>query len=683
MIRVGIDIGGTFTDFAVWRGADEGYTAIGSFKIPSSPPDFAEAVKEGLGRLLADGTLKADQEMLLVHGTTVGTNMVIERSGPSLALLTTAGFRDLLNLQRLRLENPLDLFSERPASLIPRELVFEVEERLWPDGSVRVSLDRDAVIAAARAAKAAHVGAIVICFLHSYQNAIHETAARQAIHEAGIDIDVVLSSEVFAQQGEYERAVVAILNAYVKATVGSYIRELERFMQDKLPAARLLIMRSNGGVMSAQESREFPVQTLLSGPAAGVTAAQFLGDLLGTDKLLTMDMGGTSTDLSLIWRGRPSITTQAMVGDFPLMMPVTGIESIGAGGGSIAAMDGTVLQVGPRSAGSRPGPACYGHGGTQPTLSDAYLLCGFLDPEMFLGGAMPLRRDLAEAAMAPLAAELGRDVESAAEACIAVGTSNMMASVLPYLARVGVDPQDLTLLLYGGAGALHGPLLATEIGIRRLIVPRTPSVFCALGGVVSDLIHDVVRSVRGTRMTIELLRKHYEELAAEATAWLDKQITPQLLAGSELGYYAEMRYQGQFFTVDVPLPRSAIDATDLAAADAEFRAEHVRIYNHHSDASVDFVSLRVRVVGRLVAPGAAVLPTAAATAADAVVARRPIRLHGRRYADTPVIDRRRLSPGHTFGGPAIVEQADATILIPPGYSATVGAFGDLVMTEVN
>jgi N-methylhydantoinase A len=370
-----------------------------------------------------------------------------------------------------------------------------------------------------------------------------------------------------------------------------------------------------------------------------------------------------------------------MVGDFPLMMPVTGIEAIGAGGGSIAEMNGGVLKVGPRSAGSRPGPACYGQGGTLPTISDAYLLCGLLDPGMFLGGAMPLHRDRAEAAMAPLAQALGRDVVSAAQACIAVATSNMTASVLPYLARVGVDPPDLTLLVYGGAGAIHGPLLAEEIGIQRLIVPRTPSVFCALGGVVSDLVHDVVRSVRGSLMTIERLRSQYEELAAEARSWLDKQVPKDVLTGSDLTLYAEMRFRGQFFTVDVPLSRSVLDAPDLAMTEAAFRTEHERIYRHDSDAPVDFVGLRVRVAGRLSKPGGVALPSGIGKSSDAIVARRAIRLHGRAYPDTPVIDRTKLGPGHRFRGPAIVEQADATILVPPGFEASVGVFGDLVLTR--
>jgi N-methylhydantoinase A len=680
MIRVGIDIGGTFTDFAVWQGGRQGYTAIRSFKLPSTPPSFADAVKHGLGELAQEGIFRQGEDVLIVHGTTVSTNTVIERSGPPLAMLTTAGFRDILRLQRLRLDNALDLFSERPLSLIPRDMVFPIDERLDAHGDVLVPLDCAQVVAAARRAQSLGVSAIVICFLHSYRSDRHEIEAREAIRTAGIDCDVILSSEIFPQQGEYERAIAAVLNAYVKPVISAYIRELQEWLRDALPSARLLITRSNGGVMSAPESCQSPIHTLLSGPSAGVTAARYLGSLIEAPALLTMDMGGTSTDLSLIWQGRASVTTQALVGDFPLMMPVTGIEAIGAGGGSIAAIDGSVLTVGPRSAGARPGPACYGRGGTKPTLSDAYLLCGLLDPKTFLGGRMELRRDLAEAAMQPVAAAIGRDLAGAAEACIAVGTSNMVAAVLPYLARVGVDPEDLTLLLYGGAGAVHGPLLAEEIGIRRLIVPRTPSVFCALGGLVSDLVHDVVAAVRGIEMTLEELQRRLTRMRDEAQCWLDSQITAELLTASTTEYFAEMRYRGQFFTIETPLPE--LTALTLAAAAQAFECEHERVYNHRGDAPVEFVALRARVTGHLLAPEATPLAQATIGLEGARMGSRAVTIAGRTHPAVPVYDRALLGPGHHFDGIAIVEQADATVFVPQGFSAEVGVYGDLILTKV-
>jgi N-methylhydantoinase A len=683
MIRIGIDIGGTFTDFTIWRGETAGYTAVDNFKVPSSPPQFAEAVKVGVRRLLESRLVSPEDEVVLVHGTTVSTNAVIERSGPKLALLTTEGFRDVLQLQRLRLERPTDMFNERPTPLIPRSMVFEISERMEPDGSVLRSLRAEQVVGAAKDAIEKGAAAIAVSFLHSFRNPAHELAARDAIRVAGLDIDVILSSEVWAQQGEYERTVAATLNAYVQRIMSDYIGEIEGFLAERLPRARLFITRSNGGVMSASEARSLPIHTLLSGPSAGVTAAQFLGSTLAVDKILTMDMGGTSTDLALIWEGRPRVTTQAAVGDFPLMMPVTGIEAIGAGGGSIASMQGAVLTVGPRSAGSRPGPACYNRGGTEPTLSDAYLLCGYIDPDLFLGGAMPLRKDLAETAMQPIAQALCRDHVSAAEACIEIATSNMVASVLPYLARVGVDPKELTLLVYGGAGAIHGPLLAEEVGIERILVPRMPSVFCAFGGLVSDLIHDVVRSVHGVAVTPRLLQDGFRTLVAEAQDWLNQQIEGRFLINREFQYYAEMRYRGQSFQVDVPLEFGAIEAVDLSSAEASFHAEHERLFNYRSEAPVEFVSVRVRVVGQLRTPPAIPNDGTDQLAEEARIGTRAIRLNRTSFDDTPVYRRDKLGTGVRVNGPAIIEQGDATVLVPNQFNAEVGPYGDLVLTRGN
>jgi N-methylhydantoinase A len=679
MLRIGIDIGGTFTDFAIWRGGAEGYTAIGSFKVPSSPPNFAAAVRDGLDVLLADLELAPGEPLIVVHGTTVSTNTVIERSGPPLAFLTTKGFRDLLGLQRLRLDKPVDMFNRRAEPLIPRELVFEIDERILANGSIERPIDKAQVLAAARAAEAAGVSAIAICFLHSFRHPVHERAAADAIRAAGFGLDVIASSEVWPQQAEYERAIVTILNAYVKPAIGGYLAEIEVDLKRRVPGSRLFIAKSNGGVMAAGHAREFPVHTLLSGPAAGVTAAQYLGRMLEAPNLLTMDMGGTSTDLSLIHAGRPTVSTQAEVGDFPLMMPVTGIEAIGAGGGSIAAMNGPVLTVGPKSAGAAPGPACYGQGGERATLTDAYLLSGYLNPDNFLGGRLRLRPELAEAAMRPIAAALGADTTTAAEHCITVGTSNMVASVLPYLARLGIDPRELTLVLYGGAGALHGPLLAGEIGIERVLVPRTPSIFCAFGGLVSDLVHDAVRSVQGLVMTTAMLDQRFRALEDEVRGWLAVQVEASWLTQVALQRFAEMRYRGQSFQVDVPLGDGA-GKPDIGAVVEAFHAEHERLFSHADrEAEVEFIALRVRIAGGMRLPEPHPLPVAGGSAEDARDGVRRARFEGRWNEACPVYRRERLGRGHRFGGPAIVEQSDATVLVPPGFAATVGAFGDLLL----
>jgi len=674
MLRIGIDIGGTFTDFAVWDGNPGGYTSVAAFKVPSTPPAFAEGVKAGLRQLLDSGAVRADDPMLIVHGTTVSTNAVIERSGPPLALLVTAGFRDILSIARLRFDRPVDLFSSRPPPLIPRRMVFEVEERLLADGSIDTPLQAEDAVGAAKAALAAGAAAIAICFLHAYRNPAHERAAAEAIRAALPGVDLVASHEVWPQAQEYERACAALLNAYARQALAGYLDELDRFLAETLPNARLLVTKSNGGVMGAAEAARMPIHTLLSGPAAGVTAAAELGAMLGERSLLTMDMGGTSTDVSLVDDGRTMVSHDGRVGDFPLMMPVTAIEAIGAGGGSIAWLDGPVLKVGPRSAGAVPGPACYGRGGDVPTVSDAYLLCGYLAEDAPLAGGLRLRRHLAEAAMRPIAEALGHDATEAAESVIAVATSNMLANALPFIARLGLEPRALTLMIYGGAGGIHGPLLAEEIGIGRVVVPRLSSVFCGFGGLVSDLLYDVVRTVHGATLTPALVVETYAALREQGRDWLAAQpgfIEPQF------EHSADVRYAGQSFDVNTTVAEDAARAGDLAVIAESFHAQHRRLYGHADPgARIEVLSLRVRVRGELPRPAA--VPLAVRGTSAALAARRQARFAGT-WHDTPVFRWADLPLGWRTEGAAIVEQETATVVIPPVFTARLGHFGDLIL----
>lgn len=680
MLRVGVDIGGTFTDFAAWRDGAAAPRDVVTFKVSSTPPDFAVGFKAGFSEILNRAEHDRHEDILVIHGTTISTNTVIERTGAAVALLTTSGMRDVLELQRLKLSRRIDMMALRTPPLVPRQLVYEIDERLYADGTVCRPIDLDGAVAAATRAAEAGAGCIAVAFMHSYRNPAHEIAAREAIAAALPGIDVSLSSETWPRIGEYERAVVSVLNAYVKPKMDAYVVEIERYLADTLPDARLFITRSNGGAMAAAEARNFPVQTLLSGPASGVTAACFLGRAHEGEKFLTLDMGGTSTDLSLITDGRPTISNDAEVGDFPLMMPVTGIEAIGAGGGSIARMDGPVLQVGPQSAGANPGPACFGRGGVQPTLTDAYLLSGYIDPANFLGGRLDLDVGAAADAMRPIAEALGCDAAAAAEACIAVATSNMVARVLPYLARNGVDPDDLTLVACGGAGALHGPLLAAESSIGRILVPTVPSVFCAFGGLVSELVNDVVVSVQGTAVTPDSLTDRYAELEAEALAWLAAQVAADSLTGTLIEHWAEMRYRGQSFELNVALPSDAVRDGDLATLAAVFHVEHERLYSHADTAAeVEFVELRVRILGALATPRLAERPAATTDVDAALKGHRALRFGGEARADAPVYDRQALAPGHRIAGPAVIDQNDTTILVPPGFAAEVAPLGDIVM----
>jgi N-methylhydantoinase A len=671
MLRIGIDIGGTFTDFAIWDGNPAGYAAVRPIKLPSTPPKFAEAVKRGLNRLLEEGRIRADTPMLIVHGTTVSTNAVIERSGPPLALLVTAGFPDILGMARLRVDRPTNLFAQRAAPLIPRHRVYEVDERMRADGAVERPLDPARLVAVARRALSDGASALGVCFLHAYRNPAHEQHAAAAIRDALGDVDVVLSHEVWPQQSEYERASATLLNAYARRSMSGYIAELEAWLAENLPRSRLLVTKSNGGVMAASEATRMPIHTLLSGPAAGVTAAAALGAMLKSPNLLTMDMGGTSTDISMIDSGRVMTSHDGRVGDFPIMMPVTAIEAIGAGGGSIAWLDDGVLKVGPRSAGARPGPACYGHGGTLPTVSDAYLLCGYLSEDTPLAGGLRLRRNLSEVAMAPLAAALKRDVTAAAEAVVSVASANMLANALPFIARLCVSPAELTLMIFGGAGAIHGPLLAEEIGIGRVIVPRLASVLCAFGGLVSDLLYDVVRNVHGTALDDAAIATIFSDLRAQGEAWLADQAAD---ATPSAEYNADIRYEGQSFDVGVVLT----ERPDLARLADAFHAEHNRRFGHaNPGAAIEIIALRLRVRGALPRPGAVARPSGGAAPKQ-----RGRRLRfGGAWHDAPVFRWADLPVGWSTPGPAVVEQETATVIVPPRFSAAMGEFGDLTLRK--
>ena len=673
MIRIGIDIGGTYTDFAVWDGNAAGYTSVTAMKVPSTPPHFAQGVQHGLRQLLDSGRIRADDELLIVHGTTVSTNAVIERSGPPLALLVTAGFPDILAVGRLRLDRPVDMFGRRPPPLIPRHRVFEVDERTLADGSIDRALDAGAVVASARRAIDEGAAAIAVCFLHAWRNPASEIAAGQAIRAAIPDVDLVLSHEVWPQQSEYERASATLLNAYARRAIAGYLTEIDAFLAGHFPRARLLVTKSNGGVMGAAEATRMPIHTLLSGPAAGVTAAAVLGRMLDEANLLTMDMGGTSTDISMIRGGAVMVSHDGRVGDFPIMMPVTAIEAIGAGGGSIAWLDGAILKVGPRSAGAAPGPACYGRGGALPTVSDAYLLCGYLSPEVELAGGLRLRPDLARTAIAPVAEALQRDAVAAAEAVVAVATANMLANALPFIARIGLAPSALTLMIFGGAGAIHGPLLADEIGIGRVVVPRVSSVFCALGCLVSDLLYDLVRTVHGDTLNPAAVAASYATLRETGLAWLADQAVH---AEPVLEYAADMRYAGQSFDVTVALPEMVAADGNLAGFADAFHGEHGRLYGHsRPGAEVEVMSLRLRVRGVLPRPGGVSIDRPGSPPSPRS---RPARFAGR-WHDTPLFDWNDLPPAWRAPGPAIVEQATATVVVPPGFDVSLGPYGDLIL----
>lgn len=677
-LRVGVDVGGTFTDFAVM---DEATGRIVPFKVPTIPRNPAEAVLNGLRHLGERGELDLSRVGFFVHGTTLATNTVIERRGARTGLLVTQGFRDVLGIARVRLQNPFDFAVERPAPLVRRMLTREVGERIMADGSILVPLDEARVVRETEWLQAQGVEALAIAFMNAYRNGAHEVRARALVERIAPGLYVSASSEVWPQGREYERTLLTVMNAYVGPRLDRYLVALEAELRANGVGVPLFVTKSNGGVMTAAGARRTPVELLLSGPAAGVAGAAYLAGLAGYPRIVTLDIGGTSADLSVV-NGQPLTSTEAHVGEFPVILPAVDVTSIGAGGGSVAWLDAAgVLKVGPESAGAEPGPACYGLGGTRPTLTDAYVALGIIDPEKFLGGSMPLRRDLALEALAGLASGLHRRVEEAAEAVVRVATSTMYRELISVLARRGVDPRDFALFVFGGAGATHGFLLAQETGIPQVLVPPAPGILCALGALIADVKSDFIRTVYLTLDAADArqtLAAGFGELQARARRWLEAEGLATL--PWEVRLSADMRYVGQSFELEVPVAESDLDqGGTLEGLVARFHNLHLHVYGHmEKSAPVEIINLRTRVVGRMMKPALPELPEGGRAP---VPRRRPIFYRGRTL-EALVVARPELPRGYVLEGPAIVEQYDTTTFVPPGWAAAVDRFGNLVGVQV-
>lgn len=672
--RLGVDIGGTFTDVMV---ADEAGFVVTTLKTPSVPLAPEQAIFNAIEELksveVTPGTI-----YLFVHGTTLGVNTLIERNGAVTGLLVTRGFRDVLEIRRLRLENTTDFYGDKPLPLVPRNLVHEIDERLLSDGQVYRPLDPEQVLTSVRQLVADGVTAVVISFMHSYKNPIHEHQARDLVLREFPGLFVCASADVWPQQREYERCLVAVMNAYIGARMASYFHNVQTGAVQRGLKAQVLSTKSNGGVMTASRAVEEPVQTLLSGPASGVIGAAHVARLAGFTRLVTLDMGGTSADAAVVVDGHPTYSTENQVGDFPVIMPAVDVSSIGAGGGSIAWIDAAgVLKVGPRSAGADPGPACYGRGGRHPTVTDAYVHLGIIAPDRFLGGKMPLNPALTEAALEELGRHLDLTSQATAQAILDVTTSNMYAQFTPLMARKGVDPRDFTLLAYGGAGPTHAFLLAKEVGIGKVLIPPSPGTLCALGCIVADLRNDFVYTLYMSdhRLTNDVLEQVYSDLERRGRQWLhDESAKGIRLESSYVRYSADMRYEGQAFEIEVPIP--AEERSDLAGNVRRFHEAYHNIFGVSDPQSpVTFVNLRATVVG--VTTKITRLYPPAEDVGRRLAEARSVFIGGRAHK-AAVVQRAGLAQGQWVTGPAIVEQYDTTTFVPPGYRVCADPLGNLV-----
>ena len=676
---LGIDIGGTFTDFAVF---DTGTGELLGLKVPSTPSDFAEAVRTGLRRLADEHGIDPGQIGAVVHGTTIAVNTLIQRTGARLGLLVTEGFRDVLELQRLRLPNPFDLHGARPLPLVPRARVAEVRERRRADGTVDTPLDEANAEAAVRRLAGHEVEGLVVSLLHAYRDPAHERRVRAIAERAAPGLPVSTSSEVWPQAREYERTALAVLDAYVQPQVRRYLTGFAEALTARGVPATPHVTKSNGGIMPVAAAPANTVATLLSGPASGVIGAAYVATQAGRPNVITLDVGGTSADIAVVEDGRPRSSTSEHIGGVPVMMPVVGVTAIGAGGGSVAWVDEVGLpKVGPRSTGAHPGPACYGRGGTEATLTDAFLVCGFLDADRFLGGRMPLDRALAEAAIARFADRLGMTPSEAAESVVRVAVSNMYAEFTKILSRAAVDPRAFALVAFGGAGPVVGALLAREVGIPAVFVPRSPGTLCALGAISADIVNDAVRTVHvrleatpPTAFDAGALREPYDALRTELADWLARHG-----AGAGPATFrpaADMRYVGQSYEIEVPVEPAWLAAGGGGAILTAFHHAHERAFGHADrEAPAEIVNLRVQL--RAARPR---VPLAEIPAGASPVPRttRRVWLDGR-PTEARVFDRAALGRGARLVGPVIVEQPDTTVLVPAGHVGDVDRFGNLVL----
>jgi N-methylhydantoinase A len=672
MYRIGIDVGGTFTDLVVVD--DFGKTTLA--KVPSTPADPSIGVLDGL-QLLAD-TLGLGRSVLLdetdriVHGTTVATNALLERRGAKVGLLTTEGHRDVIEMREGLKDDRYNLRLPPPEQLVPRKLRLGVRERMRADGRIETPLDRSSLERAIAALERERVESVAVCYLHSWRDGSHERTTREAVKRALPGAYVALSSDVLPQIKEFERVSTTVVNAYVGPVLSRYLAELERRLAEAGYAGPTLIIQSHGGVAPIDESGRLAAGAVLSGPAGGVAGSVYAARLIGEGNLIPFDMGGTSTDISLIVEGRPSLAAARRVAGQTIALNSLDIASIGAGGGSIARVDaGGILHVGPESAGAVPGPACYRNGSSAATVTDANLVLGYLDPEAFLGGRRRLDRAAAEAAVDDIAAGLGIDRVGAALGIHRVVNTTMAEGVRLVSVRRGVDPRRFALLAFGGASGLHATDIARQLDLERVVVPRVAAVLSAWGMLATDLRFEVARSHIGDTRTLDggALKRLFEEMEAEGFARLRASFDGPARTTRSV----DMRYGEQVFEITVGL-----DGVDWTRADPlpqiveRFHRRHEELYTYClPDQETVLVNARVAVAGILEA-----LPLEPALSkATPAVPRTERRIYLEDWVSAPVYDFDALAPSQTIEGPAIVESAMTTVLLRPGERATVTPLG--------
>lgn len=682
-MRISIDVGGTFTDVNM---VDDRTGEIYSVKTLTTPKDLSEGVCRGIERILGLSQIPMGQLEYIVHGATTGTNALIERKGAKTGLITTEGFRDVLEIGRImRPEEGLYDFSvDLPPPLVPRYLRREVRERVDSRGNVLVSLDEDSARECVHFLKGEGVRSIAISLLFSYMNPIHEKRVREICHEVFPEAYTTMSSEISPEYREYERTSTAVINAYLQPIIEQYITNLVGLLEEKYGPLDIRIIQANGGVMTADSARTRAVNTVNSGPAGGVVAASFLGQFHGEGKLVSVDMGGTSFDIGLVEGGIPKVTTEGNFQRLPVKIPIIDLHIIGAGGGSIAWIDrGGALNVGPMSAGADPGPACYNLGGDEPTVTDSNLVLGRLNPDYFNGGEMPLFPDLARKSIEEkIAGPLGVSVEEAAMGIIKVINANMVKGISSVTIQRGIDTREWSLASFGGSGGLHALDIARDLNMRRVVVPPFAGTFSAIGLLVSDTRHDFVQTItmREDELDIGEMKRIFGDLEDKGRLQLEEELIPE--DHREFMWSADIKLVGQTYEINTPVERvPEITPAVFQKALADFKAIYREKYSYiHEGEKVEVVSLRVSAFGK--SPPLELTGRAGGKTdpSRALKEGRPIYFDRIGFVESAIYERDPLSPGYELIGPCMIEEATASTLILPGYRGRVEEDGSIAIS---
>jgi len=677
--RIGIDSGGTFTDVCLFN-EEDGQVQI--WKVSSTPDDPSRAIAQGITEGMERVGITAEDVGYFGHGTTVGTNALIQHRGVKTGLITSDGFRDLLEIGRQKRPDLYDLQADKEPVLVARDLRLEVPERVHHDGRVETVLDETAVREAARALREGGAQAVAVCFLYSFVRPEHEETARRIIEEEFPEAFVSTSHEVAPEFREYERMSTVAVNAYLGPVMQGYINRLATRVSELGLKVAPRLTQSNGGVTGIEAASRFPTRTVLSGPSTGVVAAQDLARQTGITELITFDVGGTSSDVALLSGGKCKLVGESVVHGYPIKAPMLDIHTVGAGGGSIAAVDsGGLLKVGPRSAGAFPGPVCYGKGNEEPTVTDANVVLQTLNPTHLLGGRMEINQGKAKAAIGRLADMLGMDVMDTAQGIISVVVANMARAIRLISVQRGHDPRDYTLTAFGGAGPLHAARLARELDMRRILVPLTPGIMCATGLLQTDLRADFAT----TSMTLlsaasqVTLATAYEGLEARAQEWFTTEAIPQ--DDRVVQRTVDVRYAGQNYEISVEVPAGPVNEATIASIRARFEEEHRRLYGFVAEHDpIQLVTFRVGATGLVAKAAFRRHPDAGPDASAAQIGQRDVWMpEAGGFTPCTIYDRAKLKPGNRIAGPAIIEQMDTTTIVLPDMMVTVEPHLNLIL----